>query len=311
MNRSAPDWNLYRSFLAVLREKSLSGAARALALTQPTLARHINALEAALGFELFTRSQHGLTPTQAALELKPYVESLEANSAALLRTASGLGETVRGAVRITASETVGAEILPPILTGLRREHPALEFELVLSDAVDNLLRRDADIAVRMVEPKQEALVVKKLGSIGLGFHAHRDYLAQFGTPTRFAELAGHSLIGVDRDTPALRSVAAHLPEVEQVRFALRADSTIAQFRAIQAGFGIGICQTGLAAADPDLVRLLADSFDVQLGVWLAMHENLRATLRCRAAFDGLARGLTDHIRRQGSQPLPPRSSRAI
>ncbi len=301
MNRTAPDWGLYRSFLAVLREKSLSGAARALALTQPTLARHINALEAALGFELFTRSQHGLTPTQAALELKPYAESLEANSAALLRTASGLADTVKGTVRITASEVVGGEVLPPILATLSRQHPALEFELVLSDVVDNLLRRDADIAVRMVEPRQEALVVRKLGSISLGFYARRDYLAAFGTPARFADLAQHSLIGVDRETPAFRSVVAHLPDVAELRFALRADSTIAQFRAIQAGFGIGICQVGLAVADPDLVRLLPEAFDVKLGVWLAMHENLRATLRCRTVFDGLARGLTDYIRSQAER----------
>lgn len=294
----APDWNLYRSFLAVLRERSLSGAARALALTQPTLARHINALEAALGFELFTRSQQGLLPTQAALELAPYAESLEANSAALLRTASGLGEMVKGTVRITASEMVGAEILPPILAALAREHPALEFELVLSDAVDNLLRGDADMAVRMVEPTQEALLVRKLGSIRLGFYAHRDYLARCGTPAGFADMAQHSLIGPDRDTPALRSVAAHLPDLAKQRFALRADSTLAQFRAIQAGFGIGVCQVGLAARDPDLVRVLPKTFEVRLGVWLAMHENLRSTLRCRTVFDGLAHHLTDHIRNQ-------------
>jgi DNA-binding transcriptional LysR family regulator len=300
MNQSAPDWNLYRSFLAVLREKSLSGAARALALTQPTLARHIDALEAVLGFELFTRSQHGLAPTQAALELQPYAESLEANSAALLRTASGLGQTVKGTVRITASEVVGAEILPPILATLRRAHPALEFEIVLSDAVDNLLRGDADMAVRMVEPRQEALVVRKLGSIALGLYARRDYLAASGQPQTFGELARHSLIGTDHNTPALRSVAVHVPGLAKLRFALRTDSTLAQLRAIQSGFGIGVCQVGLAARDPELLRLLPEAFDVKLGVWLAMHENLRSTLRCRAAFEGLARGMADYIRGQAA-----------
>jgi DNA-binding transcriptional LysR family regulator len=297
MNAPDPDWSLYRSFLAALREKSLSAAARALNLTQPTLARHIAALEAAMGFELFTRSQQGLAPTEAALELAPYAENLEANAAAIVRTASGLGQAVKGTVRISASEMVGAEILPPLLAALRQRYPALEFELVLSNAVDNLLRRDADIAVRMVEPVQEALVVKPLGAVSLGLHAHKDYLARNGTPAVFADLADHSLIGFDRETPAIRAMRSRVPGAEALRFSFRVDSDIAQWRAIKAAFGIGICQVGLAKRDPDLVRLLPGAFDMKLGVWLAMHENLRATPRCRAVFDGLATGLADYVRR--------------
>lgn len=296
MSHPDPDWSLYRSFLAVLRDKSLSAAARSLNLTQPTLARHIDALEAALGFELFTRSQQGLAPTEAALELAPYAESLEANAAAIRRAASGLGQAVKGTVRISASEVVGAEILPPMLTGLRREYQALEFELVLSNAVDNLLRRDADIAVRMVEPAQEALVARKLGTVALGLHAHRNYLAHAGVPATFGDLASHSLIGFDRETPALRALRGRVPGAEALRFAFRADSDLAQLRAIKAGFGIGVCQTGLARGDPDLVRLLPDAFDLRLGVWIAMHENLRGTPRCRAVFDGLATRLAEYLR---------------
>ncbi len=297
MSAAEPDWSLYRSFLAVLREKSLSGAAHALNLTQPTLARHIDALEAAMGFELFTRSQQGLAPTEAALELAPYAENLQANTAALLRTASGLGGAVKGTVRISASEIVGAEILPPMLVALRRRYPALEFELVASNAVDNLLRRDADIAVRMIEPAQEALVVKKLGAVALGLHAHKDYLARAGTPAALDDLTGHSLIGFDRETPAIRAIRSRLPGAEAIRFAFRADSDIAQLRAISAGFGIGICQAGLARQRPDLRRLFASDVDLKLGVWLAMHENLRATPRCRAVFDGLATNLADYLSR--------------
>jgi DNA-binding transcriptional LysR family regulator len=296
MNAIEPDWSLYRSFLAVLREKSLSAAARALNLTQPTLARHIAALEAALGFELFTRSQQGLLPTEAALELEPYAVSLAANTAAMLRTASGLGREVKGTVRISASEMIGAELLPPMLAALRRQYPALEFELVLSNAVENLLRRDADIAVRMVEPAQDALVARRLGEVPLGLHAHRDYLAHAGMPANFEALAEHSLVGYDRGTPALRALRDRLPGGEALRFALRSDSDVAQFRAIQAGFGIGICQTGLAARYPELVHVLPNAFDLRLGVWLVMHENLRATPRCRATYDGLATLLTGYLR---------------
>lgn len=297
MNSSDPDWSLYRSFLAALREKSLSAAARALDLTQPTLARHIDGLEAALGVELFTRSQQGLAPTEAALELAPYAENLEANTAAILRTASGLGQVVKGTVRISASEIVGAEILPPILAGLRRKHRSLEFELILSNAVDNLLRRDADIAVRMVEPAQEALVVRKLGSVSVGLHAHKDYLARAGSPASFDDLAQHSLIGFDRETPAIRAMRARVPGAEALHFAFRADSDVAQWRAIKAGFGIGLCQVKLARQDASLVHLLPKALNLKFGVWLAMHENLRTTPRCRAVFDGLAAGLAAYVDR--------------
>lgn len=295
MNAAEPPWDLYRSFLAVLQEGSLSGAARALGLTQPTLARHIDALERAVGFELFIRSQQGLAATEGALELKPYAESLAATTAALIRTASGQGAAVKGAVRISASEAIGAQVLPPILASLREKHPELEIELVLSNAVVNILRRDADIAVRMVEPAQDALVVKRLGEVTLGLHAHRRYLARVGAPRDLEDLKGHSLIGFDSETPAIRSMRRRVPGYESVRFALRVDSDVAQLMAIKSGFGIGVCQVAIARRDPDLQRVLPDLVDLKLGVWLAMHEDLRATPRCRAVFDGLTAGLKTHI----------------
>ncbi len=295
MNATEPDWSLYRSLLAVLREGSLSGAARALGLTQPTLARHIEALEQAVGFELFTRSRQGLAPTEGALELRPYAESLAATAAALMRAASGQGPAIRGTVRVSASEIMGAEVLPPILASLRERHPELEIELLLSNAIDNLLRRDADIAVRMVEPTQEALVVRRLRSITIGLHAHRRYLDRAGMPRNLKELQSHSLIGFDRETPAIRSMRQRVPGFEQIRFALRTDSDIAQLMAIKAGFGIGICQVALARREPDLKRVMPGAFELKLGVWLAMHENLRSTPRCRAVFDGLATGLKTYL----------------
>jgi len=295
MNVTEPDWSLYRSFLAVLREGSLSGAARTLGLTQPTLARHIEALEEAVGFKLFTRSQQGLAATEGALELKPYAESLAATTAAMMRVASGQGRTIKGTVRVSASEIIGAEVLPAIFSSLREQHPQLEIELVLSNAVDNLLRRDADIAVRMVEPAQEALVVKRLGSVTLGLHAHRRYLARAGAPRNLKDLRDHSLIGFDRETPEIRSMRQRAPGLESIRFALRTDSDIAQLMAIKAGFGIGICQVALARRDADLERVLPTAFELKLGMWVAMHESLRSTPRCRAVFDGLTSGLKAHV----------------
>lgn len=299
MNPEPPSWDLYRSFLAVLRDGSLSAAARSLGLTQPTLARHVAALEEAVGGALFVRSPRGLEPTDAALALKPQAESLEATAAALWRTASGLGDAVRGPVRVTASEIVGARVLPPILARLRARHPELVIELVLSNSLDNLLQRDADVAVRMVEPDQQALVVRKIGSIALGLHAHREYLERQGAPQGLADLAQHSVIGFDRPSPAIRAMAQRMaqrvPGFLETPFALRTDSDLAQLAAIEAGFGVGICQIPLARRNSGLVRLLPDSLELTMGVWVAMHEDLRSTPRCRAVFDGLAHGLSAYV----------------
>lgn len=295
MSMAGPSWDLYRSFLAVLQHGSLSAAARDLGLTQPTLARHVDSLEAAIGGRLFIRSPRGLLPSEAALELRPLAESLAATAAALLRTASGQGEGVRGTVRISASEVVGVEVLPPILAALRAAHPDLVVELVLSNAVEDLTRRDADVAVRMVEPAQAALVARRIGQVQLGLYGHRQYLDRCGTPQGVADLAAHSLIGFDRPTPAIAALVAQVPGLAQMRFALRADSDLAQLAALRAGFGIGGCQVPLACRDPGLLRVLPAAFDLALGLWVVMHEGLRATPRCRAVFDGLAVGLRRYL----------------
>lgn len=285
-----PDWSLYRTLLAVMDDGSLSGAARRLGLTQPTVARHVEALETALGTDLFVRSQRGLAPTDLARSLRPHAETIAASAAALLRTASGTTGEVVGIVRISASEVVGVEYLPPILTQLRREHPRLTVELVLTDRVDDLLRRDADIAVRNTEPTQGSLLARRLSAIELGFHAHRDYLERRGTPTSIQDLADHDLIGFDAETPMLRAMLAHLPGLDGRSFALRTDSNLAQLAALRAGFGIGVCQAALARRDPLLTRVLGD-IAFPLPLWVAMHENLKTSARYRLVFDALVSAL--------------------
>lgn len=286
-----PDWSHYRTFLAVVEERSLSGAARRLGLTQPTVARHIDALEEAIGADLFSRSQRGLIPTEMALDIRPYAETLASTASALLRTASGRAGDVRGTVRVSVSEVVGVEHLPPILARLRQRHPCLVIELVLSNAVDDLLQREADIAVRMVEPTQEALVAQRLPPIMLGLHAHRSYLERCGAPSSVRELPAHDLIGFDRETPAIRAMIGHFPALDRSSFALRVDSDLGQLAAIRAGFGIGMCQVLVARREPDLVRVLANAVSINLGLWIVMHENLKTSARCRAVFDAMAEGL--------------------
>jgi DNA-binding transcriptional LysR family regulator len=292
---SDANWELYRSFLGVLEHASLSGAARALGIAQPTVGRHIAELEKVLGVALFTRSQAGLTPTEAALELRGYAEAMRSNAAALRRAAGSQGAGVRGTVRISASEVIGIEVLPPIVAQLQADHPELKVELVLSNRVQDLLRREADIAVRMTQPKQELLIARRLGQVELGLYAHESYLSRRGTPGKPADLASHALIGFDEETPFLRSAKKRVPGWEREAFAMRTDNDVAQLALIRAGAGIGVCQVPIAARDPRLVRVLAPEIAIPLETWLVMHEDLRNSARCRAAFDALRQGLLRHV----------------
>ncbi|MCF4167194.1 LysR family transcriptional regulator [Zavarzinia compransoris] len=296
-----PGWDHYRSLRAVLDGGSLSAAARRLGLTQPTVGHHIAALEAALGVPLFTRSPRGLTPTETALALRPHAEAMALAAAALERTASGGAGELSGHVRISASDVVGGLVLPRILADMRRALPGIVVELAPSNLSADLLRQEADIAVRMVRPSQGALVAKFIGEVGLGFYATRDYLNFAGTPTSLAEIAEQGVIGPDRDMAALRGLAG-AADLSGFRFVLRVDSQVAQMAAIRAGIGIGVCQHALAAEDPDLVPLLPDLFRPMLPVWLVRHEDLRASRRIQAVFDFLARALGDYVARGRAAP---------
>jgi DNA-binding transcriptional LysR family regulator len=288
---SDPDWSLYRAFLAVMTEGSLSAAARVLGLTQPTLGRQVAELERALGVALFTRSPQGLKPTDAALDLKPHAQAMAGAASALVRAASGAGDTARGVVRLTASEIIGAEVLPRILADFRPKHPGVAVELSLDNQQQDLLRGAADIAVRMVRPTQDALVARRLADTHLGLYAHRRYLEAEGVPATLADLKGHAVVGFDRETPFLRALMQRLPLTKD-DFALRADNDLAQLAAIRAGCGVGFIQHGVARRDPDLVPLCPGQIGFDLPVWLVMHEDLRATLRMRTMFDHLAEGLS-------------------
>ncbi|TWF54530.1 LysR family transcriptional regulator [Neorhizobium alkalisoli] len=297
------NWDYYRSFLAVLRTGTLSAAARELGLTQPTLGRHIDALESELGCQLFTRSQQGLLPTEQATALKPYAETLETTTAAMRRIVTAEHGKIRGTVRIGASDVIGVEVLPPIIATLQDEHPGLEIELSLSDALEDLLSREVDIAVRMTRPSQDALVARHIGEIPIGLFAHRCYLDRHGMPKNIDELQGHRLIGFDRHTAfiraaaeRIRTVAPSFPDVETIAWSYRTDSNLAQLAAIRGGVGIGLCQAGIARRDPDLVAILPDDLSLPLDTWVAMHENLRSAPRWRVTFDALVRGLLNYLR---------------
>ncbi|MBB6187380.1 LysR family transcriptional regulator [Rhodanobacter sp. MP7CTX1] len=294
MAKSEPGWELYRSFLAVVREGSLSAAARTLGMTQPSLGRHVRQLEADLGVALFTRSPQGLTPTDLGEELATHAQAMLAASASLRRAASGSNHEVRGVVRITCSEVIGAEVLPPILADFRQHYPGIVIELSLSNQNEDLLRKDADIAVRMLRPVQAALVARHIGKIPLGLYAHRRYLKAHGQPQALVDLTQHAIIGFDRETPALRAVLGKLPFGRE-DFALRSDSDLAQLAAIRAGYGMGVCQQQIARRDRNLVPVLPEAFKFDLDTWLVMHEDLKTSRRTRLLFDHLAQALLVYV----------------
>ena len=294
MDMTEPDWQLYRSFLAVMHEGSLSGAARSLGMTQPSLGRHIRELEEILGVSLFARSQQGLAPTDLAHELVPHAQAMASASAALRRAATTRQDAIAGVVRVTASEMIGAEVLPPILAAFRQQHPGIVIELSLSNQSEDLLRRDADIAIRMVRPTQAALVARHVGKIALGIFAHKRYIEANGRPKTLADLASHALIGFDHETPYIRSMRpADLPYTRE-HFALRTDNDLAALAAVRAGYGIGICQAGIANRDPSLIHLLPDHFALHMDTWVVMHEDLRRSVRTRALYDHFCAALSEY-----------------
>jgi DNA-binding transcriptional LysR family regulator len=289
-------WDELRTFVEVARDGSLSGAARRLGLTQPTVGRHIDALEAALGLTLFTRSPRGLTPTPGALALAPHVEAMAAAAASLARTASGEAAADRGVVRVTASEVMGCEVLPPILAAFRAEHPGIAIELALTNRNEDLARRDADVAVRMVRPTQSGLFARRIGAARIGLYAHRDYLVRCGEPRSLVDLASHCVIGFDRDNRSFRGAGDFAKRLTREDFGFRCDNDLAQLAALRAGVGVGGCQENIARRTPELAAVLPNAIQYALEVWLVMHEDSKATRRVRLLFDRLAAGLTDYVR---------------
>ena len=185
------DWHLIRAFLAALDAGSLLGAAKKLQTTQPTVGRQVAQLEAQMGVVLFERTGRGLQPTATALSLADAARSMESGALQLARQLQAKQTQVQGTVRITASQPVAYQLLPPILSSMRDALPEIQVELISSNQVSNLLRREADIAVRMVQPDQGTLIAKKLGSVSVGVYAHKSYLARFGTPHAPDDLLNH------------------------------------------------------------------------------------------------------------------------
>jgi DNA-binding transcriptional LysR family regulator len=282
------DWTLMRSFLAVLDAGSLLGAARRLRQSQPTLGRHISVLEAELGTALFERTGRGLMPTNAARDIAIHARQMQDAADALQRSLSRQHQSLAGTVRLTASQTVAAFVLPALLLKLRQALPEIQIELVASNDVKNLLRREADIALRMVRPVQESLVTRKIATLSLGTYAHSRYLKQHGTPRTTQDLLRHQLIGYDQDPTIIDGFRVFGEAITREHFALRSDDHIVQWQALRAGLGIGFAADYLAQRERTLTRILPELALPSLPVWLTTHREIHGNPRIRRVFDFLA-----------------------
>ena len=282
------DWALVRSFLAVLDAGSLMGAARTTGAQQPTLSRHIAELEAQLGAPLFERTGRGVTPTAAALTIVDAARQMQQGAETLARSVVGQRERTTGTVRITTSMVAATYLMPPLLAALHRAEPGIQLELSASNEVANLLRRDADIAVRMVRPTQTSLVARKLGVVGIGAYAHERYLKRAGVPLVPADLRGHTLIGYANSDTIVRGFAALGLPLARADFALRTDDQVAYGRLVAEGAGIGFVAHYNARHWPAVCQVLPMLAIPPLPCWLAVHREIKASKVVRRVYDFLA-----------------------
>ena len=284
------DWTLLQSFLAVAETGSYSAAARASQRSQPTIGRHVEQLQSQLGATLFQRASTGYVLTQTGTALVDHARAMQAAAAKISLITEGRAEDVRGTVRVTASEIVATYILPEIFAQLLAQEPELQIELVATNSTKNLSLREADIAVRMVQPEQQDLIARKLGDINLGLFAAQSYLDRAGHPTSLADIGKHIIIGYDKSDLMIRGMLAFGMAAKREDFAFRVDNQVAYLEAVRAGVGIGASQQRQAKIY-NLIPVLPDLIIPPLPVWLTAHSELRTSARVRRVFDFLA----DHL----------------
>jgi DNA-binding transcriptional LysR family regulator len=283
------DWTLLRTLLAVAEAGSLSGAARVLGQSQPTIGRHIRSAEDKLGQLLFQRHARGLRPTPFCETILPMARDMRSAVQRLSLQVAGTSQTATGRVRLTASVFVTVHILPDILSGLQRSHPQIDVDVIASDTTENLLFHEADIALRMYRPTQLDMVTRHLGDLQLGLYAAESYLARHGEPATAEDLRTHRMVGFDRNEQLLRGLRDMGFDVTRDWFATCTDNQVAYWNFVVAGCGIGVGQTVVADRTPGVRRILHDLPMPVLPVWLTAHPGLRHQPRIAAVWEALDR----------------------
>ncbi|NUP08945.1 MAG: LysR family transcriptional regulator [Polyangiaceae bacterium] len=283
------DWNRARAFLVTAEEGSLSAAARALGMTQPTLGRQVTALEDELDVVLFERVGRGLRLTAGGLDLLEHVRTMADAANRVSLSASGRAQSIEGTITITASEVVSAFLLPPILAELREEHPGIEIKVVASNAVRDLRRREADIAVRNGRPTDPSLFAVRLRDTPARLYATRSYLKKIGYPKTRDDLRRAELIGFDeRFMEGMNALGFQLTEKN---FPIFTESHMVLWELVKNGLGIGVILEEIGDAEPRVERALPSMAPIEVPMWLVSHREVHTSRRVRVVFDVIAKHL--------------------
>lgn len=286
------DWNQARAAVAAAEAGTLSGAARALGLAQPTVGRQVAALETALGVTLFERTGRALLLTGAGAELMPHLAAMAAAADRARLVAAGRVEAVAGEVAITATDAVAAYVLPPILAALADKAPGVTVEVVASNAVSDLTRREADIAIRRVRPTESGLIARKLRTSRGRLYASRVFLDRFGPIDGPEALKDAPIIGPERPERLIEMLRAAGAPVERAQVRYLSESGVAMWRMARAGLGVTVMLEEVAEGADDMVVVWPDMAPFEAPFWLVTHRELRQTRRIRVVWDHLVEALS-------------------
>ncbi len=268
-------------------EGSLSAAARALGVAQPTLGRQVRALEQELNVVLFERIGHGLTLTPSGMELVEHVRAMGNAAGRVALSASGQSQSVEGTVSITTTEVAAAYILPPIVERLRQEHPAIHVDLVASNELRDLRRREADIAVRSARPTDPDLVARKICRQSARLFATSECLQRFGCPSDNASLSKAEFIGFEDNQTYLQGLNDLGLSLTERNFPIHCGNHLVQWQMVKQGLGIGVMMSQIGDADPGVERATPWLPAFEYDVWLAAHREVNTSRRVRLVFDFL------------------------
>ncbi len=285
------DWNQLRAFLETAETGSLSAAARKLGLTQPTLSRQVAAIEQRLDVTLFERVGKRMVLTDTGLDLLEHARAMGAAADALGLSATGRSQAVEGVVSVSASDAVAAHLLPPLVRQLRKDDPGIAIEVISSNALSDLRRREADIAIRHVKPEQPDLIARLIREASASFYASEDWVTVHGHPRSAEDAATLPFVGSDRSGQYLAYLQRHGLPVTEASFSCYADHSVSHWALVRQGLGIGAMMEEIARETPGIRRVLDDVPPVRFPIWLVTHRELRTSRRIRVVFDALARGL--------------------
>ena len=285
------DWNQLKAFLETAETGSLSAAARKLGLTQPTLSRQVAAIEQRMGVTLFERVGKRMALTPTGLDLLEHARAMGAAAEALGLAATGRSQAVGGVVSVSASDVVAAVLLPPLVKQLREREPGIAVEVIPSNALSDLLRREADIAVRHVKPDQPELIARFIREATAHFYASKAWVKTHGHPRNADDAAHLPFVGSDRQGRYLAYLRGHGLNLSEANFSCYADHTVTHWALVQQGLGIGAMMEEIAHDMPGLIRVLDDLPPIRFPVWLVTHRELRTSRRIRVVFEALAEGL--------------------